>query len=202
MDGLAFLFYLPRIRGFQAGYVSSDKRRSVRPNLKGDKVMRCDKLKAEPMIINDDYTALYYLKESVDAAIDELKEKIDGQKWRGDEWARAANDKEKQIAELKAKLEDVQATAYAESVDAGMENRRLKRALWLARANDASSFAGLFSTLSYIENDGSRTYWIFGNKRKKVFDGLKCSRMETAYKWFCIWDDVANICLKKAEEYK
>ena len=39
------------------------------------------------------------------------------------------------IEELKAKLEDVQATAYTESVDAGMENRRLKRALWLARAN-------------------------------------------------------------------
>ena len=38
------------------------------------------------------------------------------------------------IAELKAKLENVQASAYAESVDAGMENRRLKRALWLARA--------------------------------------------------------------------
>ena len=30
------------------------------------------------------------------------------------------------IAELKQKLEDVQASAYAESVDAGMENRRLK----------------------------------------------------------------------------
>jgi len=30
------------------------------------------------------------------------------------------------IAELKAKLEDVQASAYAESVDSGMENRRLK----------------------------------------------------------------------------
>ena len=30
------------------------------------------------------------------------------------------------IAELKKKLEDVQASAYAESVDAGMENRRLK----------------------------------------------------------------------------
>ena len=38
------------------------------------------------------------------------------------------------IAELKAKLEDAKASAYAESVDAGMENRRLKRALWLARA--------------------------------------------------------------------
>ena len=37
-------------------------------------------------------------------------------------------------AELKRKLEDAKATAYAESVDAGMENRRLKRALWLARS--------------------------------------------------------------------
>ena len=37
-------------------------------------------------------------------------------------------------AELKAKLEDAKATAYAESVDAGMRERRLKRALWLARA--------------------------------------------------------------------
>lgn len=31
------------------------------------------------------------------------------------------------IAELKAKLESVQATAYTESVDAGMENRKPKR---------------------------------------------------------------------------
>lgn len=38
---------------------------------------------------------------------------------------------------LKQKLESVQASAYAESVDAGMENRKLKRALWLARAERA-----------------------------------------------------------------
>ena len=38
------------------------------------------------------------------------------------------------IAELETKLEDVQATAYAESVDAGMRERKLKLALWLARA--------------------------------------------------------------------
>jgi hypothetical protein len=38
------------------------------------------------------------------------------------------------IAELKRKLEDAQASAYAESVDAGMRERRLKRALWLSRA--------------------------------------------------------------------
>lgn len=47
-----------------------------------------------------------YLKSDVDAAIDELKQK----------------------------LEDAKATAYTESVDANMEIRRLKRALWIARA--------------------------------------------------------------------
>lgn len=43
----------------------------------------------------------------------------------------------KVIAELKAKLESVQASAYADSVDAGMRERRLRRALWLARAKRA-----------------------------------------------------------------
>lgn len=39
------------------------------------------------------------------------------------------------IAELKAKLESVQARAYADSVDAGMRERRLRRALYKACAN-------------------------------------------------------------------
>lgn len=38
------------------------------------------------------------------------------------------------IAELKAELEIVQATMYDDVVDANMENHKLKRALWLARA--------------------------------------------------------------------
>lgn len=41
-------------------------------------------------------------------------------------------------AELKAKLENVQASAYAESVDAGMRERKLKRALYKALANWAN----------------------------------------------------------------
>ena len=48
-----------------------------------------------------------------------------------------AGDPHLQIAELKQKLEDAKATAYTESVDAGMENRMLKRALWIARAKRA-----------------------------------------------------------------
>lgn len=47
-------------------------------------------------------------------------------------------------AELKQKLEDLQATAYAESVDAGMRERRLQRALWLARAERAREKATMF----------------------------------------------------------
>ena len=46
---------------------------------------------------------------------------------------------DKVIEDLEAKLESVQASAYAESVDAGMENRKLKRALWLARAKSAEN---------------------------------------------------------------
>lgn len=74
-----------------------------------------------------------YLKEDVDAVIAELKRKLQDQciscpvKMQEDDV----------VAELKQNLEDAKATAYADSVDAGMENRRLKRALWLARANRA-----------------------------------------------------------------
>lgn len=44
---------------------------------------------------------------------------------------------EEAIAELKQKLENVQASMYADVVDANMENRRLKRSLWIARAKRA-----------------------------------------------------------------
>ena len=137
--------------------------------------MKCDELNEKIQITND--TRMVYLKSEVDAAIAELKEVY------------------KDSVDVKVKI-------WERCKKAEDELRKTKSALWLARANDASSFAGLFSTLSYIDDDGSRTYWIFGNKRKIVFDGLKCSRMETAYKWFCIWDDVANKCLKKVKEYK
>lgn len=58
------------------------------------------------------------------------------------------------IAELKSKLEDAQASAYAESVDAGMRDRRLKSALYKACANWAHAeylWASLFD-FKYPEN--------------------------------------------------
>lgn len=74
--------------------------------------MKCDKLKAEPMIINDDYMALYYPKESVDAAIAELKEVY------------------KDSVDVKVKIWE----RYKKAED---ELRKTQRALWLARAERA-----------------------------------------------------------------
>lgn len=117
--------------------------------------MKCDKLKAEPMIINDDYTALYYPKVSVDAA----------------------------IAELKSKLEDVQATAYAESVDAGMENRRMKRALWMARKAHAVAMVAYWD--SHYRDNPNAVY------RNRTVDWLR-------NRWLLILDAI----IKKEKEYK
>lgn len=48
-----------------------------------------------------------------------------------------ASDVMEAVAELKAKIESVQASMYCDVVDANMENRRLRRALWIARAKRA-----------------------------------------------------------------
>lgn len=86
--------------------------------------MKCDKLESfhhyEDMVITP-ATHMYrvYRADEVDAAIAELKS---------------------ENKMLKAKLENVQASARADSVDAGMRERRLRRALYKACANWAKSF--------------------------------------------------------------
>jgi hypothetical protein len=66
------------------------------------------------------------------------------------------------IAELKQKLEDAKASHYAEMVDAGMENRRLKRALWLARTERA--MAEVYSVLNDVPTSNR---WIKARDRLK-----------------------------------
>ena len=77
----------------------------------------------------------------------------------------------------KAKLESVQATAYTESVDAGMENRKLKRALWLARAERATAKQAYYDVLSRG----------ISSERGEMYDA---------------WNNVERKCRAKAEEYK
>ena len=89
------------------------------------------------------------------------------------------------IAELKAKLESVQASAYAESVDAGMRERKLKRALWLARAERAVAEQTVDEWSRYKEKHP------FGSWRADPFEY-----------WMQAWICVEKICRKKAKEYK
>ena len=81
----------------------------------------------------------YYEREQVDTLLAEkdreialLKERICNGDVSRLTWIDDCIAKDKEIEELKQKLEDVQATAYADSVDAGMRERRLRRALYKA----------------------------------------------------------------------
>lgn len=127
-----------------------------------------------------------YLKSDVDAAIDDLK---------------TAHHKERHeyirmIADLKEKLEDAKATAYADSVDAGMRERKLKRALWLARAEKAKTAKNMFDIL-----------WKFASREKVGVTGcahkIKGAKTLKEPKFFFAKFQIAeNKCIEKAEEYK
>lgn len=101
-----------------------------------------------------DIDVKYYTKEDADTAIATLQ-------GANDEKAVRIVELQKQVDELedvneliktaRKMLEDAKATAYTESVDAGMENRKLKRALWLARANRAQEMAWNFHEKNLVE---------------------------------------------------
>ena len=105
--------------------------------------MKCDELK--PYLVG--YERQYYVYDatSVEEAIAELKKKL-MPCLNGDciLTCEVVEKYGKENAELKQKLEDVQASHYAEMVDAGMRERRLRRALWLARAEMARTSAWVF----------------------------------------------------------
>lgn len=118
--------------------------------------MKCDELKAEQWLDYSGEPMPCYPKAKVDAA----------------------------IAELKQKLEDVKATAYADSVDAGMENRRLRRLLWRAIA--------LFCARSCEYFNGIMSHCLMGQ------DDLyhRCEKKKNKYL------NAMYKCKAKAEEYK
>ena len=92
---------------------------------------------------------------------------------------------EAENAELKQKLEDAQASAYAESVDAGMENRRLRRLLWRAIAlfcaRSCEYFNGIMSHCLMGQDD---LYRRCEEKKNKYLNAMyKCrAKVEEYYK--------------------
>lgn len=101
-----------------------------------------------------------------------------------------------EIAELKQKLESVQASMYADVVDANMENRRLKRALWLARAGEAAKEVNYWT----CENESSYAIVDF-NVYHETIVSYKAPH-HRPYKWIQIWENVERKCRTKAEEYR
>lgn len=98
------------------------------------------------------------------------------------------------IAELKAKLENVQASMYCDVVDANMENRRLKRALWLAKEERykmiefiAREEANLCNQISWSRFLRDRTY------NQWVDQLLRIANLASK---------LQNKCRAKAEEYR
>lgn len=161
--------------------------------------MKCDKLSVYCKTTCTP-NGLYYDKAEVDAAIAELKARIqlDDDEMAGFlqlEEECGGGDLRNYIAELKQKLEDAKASHYAEMVDAGMRERRLRRALWLARENSA---------------DGQFIYWCSRFAEESGFTkadirGYSVNtkrRLRTIGEWIETWKNVRTKCLKKVEEYK
>ena len=163
--------------------------------------MKCDELKDYDYDPDFHFQSRgrFYDADEVDAAIDELKSTH--HKERHEYIKMIAELKQKLqdqciscpvkmqeddvVAELKQELEDAKASAYAESVDAGMENRRLKRALWLARAISAINAVGEIHNVIVC--------------MRERHPKMSLSNTEAQEQ---VWKNVARKCRAKAEEYK
>lgn len=104
------------------------------------------------------------------------------------EWAGYDKDKvDEAIAELKLKLESVQASMYADVVDANMEVRRLKRALFIAHAIKAKFKWWWMSECKH-------------NESCKLLPDTREIKKFTNCAWIC--SKSQDKCRAKAEEYK
>lgn len=147
----------------------------------------------------------FYLAADVDALLAEkdaeiarLKDKLDAANNQCENLINSATDimlRQDKVKDAKcAEIESLKASHYAESVDAGMRERRLRRALWLARAERASDKARIFY---FAETCGVKLNIDgYSNKEKGR------TRMCTARWWRLTWLKVERLCRTKAEEYK
>jgi hypothetical protein len=98
-------------------------------------------------------------------------------------------------AKHEAELESLKASHYAEMVDAGMRERRLNRALWLARANDAKHLVTVFENYDYLD------FYKLNIKQESARTLMTC-KLRTPAEWVNIWKEVERKCRAKAEEYR
>lgn len=176
--------------------------------------MKCDELKAYKgdvtiPVYGTIADAQAYLKKDVDEAIDELKTEHHKER---DEYISMVHSREQTIKELNAKLdekeswvkmlgegeaalslelektkqklENVQASMYADVVDANMDNRRLRRSLWRAIA--------LFCARSCEYFNGIMSHCLMG--QEDLYN--RCEKKKNKYL------NAMYKCRAKMEEYK
>lgn len=172
-----------------------------RESTKSRESMKCDELKQVEYPIE---WGLYYDKSEVDEAIAELKARIqlDDDEMAGFldlEEECGGGDLRNYIAELKQFAEDacLERDDNQTAIDElQAENRRLRRALWIARAEraiaEAEYWYGHYSGMYYI--DATDVPEEEDNPYKRVKD--------TTIGWSKTWMNVESKCRAKAEEYK
>lgn len=99
------------------------------------------------------------------------------------------------LAEKDKEIESLKESHYADSIDAGIRERRLRRSLWLARAKRATEKADSFIHIKV-------TYNGVCNIDHSVYKQNNARRMLTCDEWLDVWTNVWEKCIKKAEEYK
>lgn len=137
--------------------------------------MKCDEL--EFFFGGAASWAEVYKKSDVDAAIAELK----------------AENKRLKKCEIWMKQH-----FYCEEVIAceSAKNRKLKRALWLAKAERAEARKNYWYVRSIHEGD--KDLWSIDGSAVKCIGCIK----RTNYEWLLTWSEVESKCRAKAEEYK
>lgn len=167
--------------------------------------MKCNELKAyvagiDGILHENKRHGDVYLKDDVNEAIAELKaenERLTIDKRNAElraDVADATVEKQKaENAELKQKLEVVQATAYEESMDAGVENWKLRKALWLITAEwaEAMGLASCNIANKFMIRENFEVSDDYRNKTIKRY----MHRQVVFYKY-------ADYCRKKVEAYK
>ena len=158
----------------------------------------------KPITVTDECGSYsVYSKSDVDTVIEEKNRAIEFAKALTLKDIEIIKEKDKEIAELnaenaelKAQLESEKASRYAESVDAGMRERRLKRALWLARAELANARKNYWYVRSC--NEGDKELWSIDGSAVKYIGCIK----RVNFDWLKIWSEVECKCRAKAKEYK
>ena len=97
---------------------------------------------------------------------------------------------------LKQEVDAVLAETDAAIAKLKVENQRLKRALWLARAKRAEARKNYWYVRSVHEGD--KNLWSIDGSAVKYIGCIK----RTNFDWLKIWSEVESKCRAKAKEYR